>query len=396
MKPIKKLLVVSHKEIWKSDSETDKWMTDGGFAFHMWALSQLFGHTRLILPVKRNPSRKGEVQLSGNNVSVIPIETIGGAGLRRKINYLVWFFKHYFLIKKQIREADAVHIPIPSDIGTLAMILAHRMKKPLFIRYCGNWLVSKTRAENWWHAYLEKIAGGKNVVLTTGVEDTAPSKANAAIKWIFSSSLTEKEIIEMGESRAEYSVSPFVITIVCRQEKAKGTAEMLEALALLRAEGRDIKAKVVGDGSALSYFRQLAAQLNITDSVEFTGKLNHEQVMGSLQSSQLFVFPTRSSEGFPKCVLEAMACGLPVVATPVSAIKHLLSAGGGILISDTQANTIAQAIKDYMDNPSTWQEAQLTNIHVAKQYSLENWAREIGSHLEAAWAPEYNIPTILA
>lgn len=371
-------------------------MTDGGFAFHMWAISQLFETTELVLPVKLNPSRKGQVSFAGHNISIVPINNIKGSGLSRKFRYLVWFLQHYFLIKRKIKNADAVHIPIPSDIGTLAMVLAHRMKKPLFVRYCGNWLVSKTKAENWWHSYLEKIAGGKNVVLTTGVEDTAPSKANAAIKWIFSSSLTKKEIIEMGENRAEYSISPFVITIVCRQEKAKGTAEMLEALALLRAGGRDIKAKVVGDGSALSYFMQLAAQLNIADSVEFTGKLNHEQVMRNLQSSQLFVFPTRSSEGFPKCVLEAMACGLPVVATPVSAIKHLLSAGGGILIPDTQANTIAQAIKEFMDNPSTWQEAQLTNIRVAKQYSLENWAREIGNHLEAAWAPEYNIPTILA
>jgi len=382
---IKKLVVFSHKQIWKSTNSKLGFATDGGFVYHMKAISSLFEQTTLVLPLSRIQKQQGEIGFEGNNITIIPIDDISGSGIKRKLKYPFWLLKNYGIIRREIKKADAVHVPIPSDLGTIGMVMANKMGKPLFVRYCGNWLQIITKTEKFWHGFMEKNAGGKNAFLTTGVESEPPSMVNPNIKWIFSSSVTNSEILDLRKNVPSLDLINPKLVIVCRQEEEKGTRQVIEAVKLLKAEHPNLHLHIVGDGGALSSFKQTVNDLSLENMVTFHGKVNHDDVLTIMQQCHLFCYPTRSSEGFPKVVLEAMASGLPVLGTPVSAIKFMLNTGGGIVLSDSKSETLAKAINIAISDTETYLNMQEKALEKSQKFSLEYWASEIKKHLDIYW-----------
>jgi glycosyltransferase involved in cell wall biosynthesis len=142
---------------------------------------------------------------------------------------------------------------------------------------------------------------------------------------------------------------------------------------------------VVGDGAALTEFQSLAQVLGLQDHVIFHGKVDHERVLFLLRQADLFCFPTES-EGFPKVVLEALACGLPVVTTKVSVLPDLI-AGCGVLIEKNSVSAIANAVTACLSDASRYNAMSIKASEIAGQYSLEHWGETIGQMLRGAWGP---------
>ena len=244
-------------------------------------------------------------------------------------------------------RSDAVHTPIPGDVGTIGMILALVLRKPLFVRHCGNWFVQRTLAERGWKWVMERFAGGRNVMLATGGADRPPSKRNPNVRWIFSTSLTKQQ---MGLSSAKTLPDnrSIRLAIACRQEKRKGTDVAIRSLALL-ADRYDISLDVIGGGSLLDEFKQLALTLGLQNRVRFHGKVSQSRVVEILGDSHIFCYPTQASEGFPKVVLEAIANGLPVITTRVSVLPQLVEACG-LLVDDVSPEAVSTAILELIDD----------------------------------------------
>jgi len=379
-----KLVVFSHKLVWRNQDSPTGYSTDGGFAFQMGAISKIFDQTTIVVPVLLKKMTAGEVHIQGQNLKIVPLENISGHGLRRKINYLFWFIKNVSKFNTLINEADAVHTPIPSDIGTLGMILALIKKKPLLVRYCGNWLVQNTIAEKCWKWLMEKFAGGKNVMLATGLQSEKPSEKNPNIKWIFSSSLTESELNELREKPPKLNINAPRLIIVCRMEEGKGVEQVISAVNLIKDEYPSIRLDVVGDGGELKVFKDIVSKLNLKSHVVFHGKLNHQGVLAALKDAQVFCYPT-SFEGFPKVVLEALASGLPVFATAVSAIPELLKPGGGMILRNNEPETLLQELRELFLSPERYPEMQAYAFETASAFSLEKWGDSIKLHLQKAW-----------
>ncbi|HCN37888.1 MAG TPA: hypothetical protein DIS94_09270, partial [Bacteroidetes bacterium] len=273
----------------------------------------------------------GEIPLSGNNLQIITLSKPLGQGIYRKLLFPFWFLFNLPKILKYTLKADVIHSPVPGDVGTMGIFLAVIFRKNLFIRYCGNWFKIKTSAEKFWKYCMENLKGKKYLMLATGGDSKPPSLKNPEIKWIFSTSISANEINQDFKPKTLNSENINLI-IVSRQELEKGTGIVLEAVKILIDEGFKINLKVVGDGAYLNNFKKQSDSLFLNNYVQFLGKLSNVEVKNQLKSSDIFCFPTWSSEGFPKVVGEALAYGLPVVATPVSVIPELLSKGGGLLI----------------------------------------------------------------
>jgi glycosyltransferase involved in cell wall biosynthesis len=267
------------------------------------------------------------------------------------------------------------------------MLLAWVFRKPLFVRHCGNWLRPTSIAEKFWRWFMETFAGGRNVMLATGGAAEPPSRRNPNVRWIFSSSLTQKELAGQTRPHEYPSNGHLRLILVARQEKAKGAGTVIQSLPLLSGRFPEVSFDIVGEGSAISEFKQLARDVGVTDRVRFSGKLDHEQVMQRLRDANLFVFPTTSSEGFPKAVLEALASGLPVVATRVSVLPQLLGNGCGVLIDKATPEDVAHGIEQALSDPAQYEAMSRKAIETARQYSLETWRDTIGGYLSAAWGP---------
>ena len=273
------------------------------------------------------------------------------------------------------------------DFGAVVCSLAVLLGKPLIVRHCGNWFAPRTAAERFWKWSMEKLAGGSNVMLATGGAVDPPSRQNPAIRWIFATSLTQQELRDCLRRSKRRTPPTARLIIVCRQEKEKGTGTVIESLPQILKDFPDVSLDVVGDGTSLKEFKALAESLQLSERVKFHGKVNHQAVLKLLQQAELFCYPTTSSEGFPKAVLEALACRLPVITTRVSVLPQLIGTGCGVLIPQATPDALAAAVRDCLSDRLRYDAMSKQACETAQEYSLESWRDNIGELLTAAWGP---------
>lgn len=380
------LVVVSHKVCWRSESSPTGYATDGGFALQMRALSELFNATTLLVPVSRCAHPFGEVLITGNNLSVNPLPLLKGRNGARKLQFPFWLLRSSRLIWRELRRADCAHTPIPGDVGTAGMIMAMLLKKPLLVRHCGNWTAPRTIADHFWIWLMSRFAGGRNVMFATGSAPNPPCPLNPEIHWIFATSLCEAELAALTARHPSPRPgnAPRLI-IACRQEAGKGTDVVIRALPQILKEFPLTTLEVAGDGSALEGFKALACDVGVARQVTFHGNVDHGRVIELLQGADLLCYPTTSSEGFPKIVLEAFACGLPVVSTPVSALRSLIGKERGVLLMEANPHAVADAVKYCLEEKERYQRMSVAAVAAARHYSLEAWRDTIGERLATAW-----------
>jgi glycosyltransferase involved in cell wall biosynthesis len=84
-------------------------------------------------------------------------------------------------------------------------------------------------------------------------------------------------------------------------------------------------------------------------------------------------------------VLEALACGLPVVTTGVSVLPELIGAGGGQLLTEAGTVELADAVREILSDTDRYNLMTERAFETAQQYSLERWRDAVGQHLRSAW-----------
>jgi glycosyltransferase involved in cell wall biosynthesis len=142
----------------------------------------------------------------------------------------------------------------------------------------------------------------------------------------------------------------FRIFTAARLVPKKGLPDLLQAIARLRADGREIDCRIAGDGPERPALEARVAELGIGASVRFTGFLPQGRVIAEMRASDLVVLPSipRPSgdrDGIPNVLIEALALGVPVVSTRFSSIPELVGDGReGLLVPPGAPDELAAAI----------------------------------------------------
>jgi glycosyltransferase involved in cell wall biosynthesis len=129
--------------------------------------------------------------------------------------------------------------------------------------------------------------------------------------------------------------------------EAKGHEYLFRAVAMV---GRSISLDVVGDGARRGEYERLVRELGIADRVVFHGVLPKPAVAELMRAAELFVLTSRYDNN-PCVVIEAMASGLPVVATAVGGIPEMVDAASGRLAQPRNPESIAREIEAALDAP---------------------------------------------
>jgi sugar transferase (PEP-CTERM/EpsH1 system associated) len=181
--------------------------------------------------------------------------------------------------------------------------------------------------------------------------------------------------------------APLVVGTVGRLDEVKGQHILVEAVAaLLRdAPGRRARLRVVicGDGPTRASIESCIASHGLQDVVEVLGE--RADVPDVLRSLDVFLLPSLA-EGISNTILEAMACGLPVVATDVGGNSELVAEGeSGYLVPPADPHALAAAIARYLDD------AELRRRHgrearaeIERTFSLSGMVRRYGDLYRAA------------
>lgn len=129
---------------------------------------------------------------------------------------------------------------------------------------------------------------------------------------------------------------------------AKGVDYLLDAVALLARERNGFRLDVVGDGELRGDYEAQARRLGVDPIVEFHGFRPKPELAEAMRRADLFVLASRF-ENNPCVVLEAMASGLPVVATRVGGLPELVDEGSGLLAEPRDPASIAARIGEALD-----------------------------------------------
>lgn len=380
-----KLLVVSHKNCWRDPTSPSGYSTDGGFPQQIGALAGLFDETSVAVCQAIGDRPPGLAPVAPAGVEILAVPPPAGRGLMRKLGMFPWLGGGGVQIWKRIRRADAVHTPIPGDVGAVALLMAVVAKKRVFVRHCGTWGDRSTLANRFLAWFLPAIARDRVVVMATGGGPEAPEPHNPAIQWIFATSFSQAEYDAIVPAVPWRPEIPLRIVMVGRLTRGKNTLACIEALPDILEAHPGSSLNVVGEGPFRKELEEAVVRLGLEDSVTIAGNLGHEAVLDVLRRSHLFLFPTQVAEGFPKAVVEAMACGLPIVASRVSVLPHLLRDGCGVVLDGSSPADVAGAVVRLTRTPELMAEMGRKAHRRAGKYTLERWRDLVGDRLEAAW-----------
>lgn len=169
-----------------------------------------------------------------------------------------------------------------------------------------------------------------------------------------------------------------LLCYVGQLERIKGVEYLLRAIHAIRLS--KAKTVLIGDGRERKFLTELTEELGITGDVRFMGNIPHPEVLSILQSSDIFISPS-ISDGLGIALLEAMAAGLPVIATAVGgrceAIRNMET---GILVPAADAAALGRAILDLAESPQLRKnlgegarktiEAEFSIQNMIEQYSV--------------------------
>jgi colanic acid/amylovoran biosynthesis glycosyltransferase len=269
------------------------------------------------------------------------------AGWRGRL-WQLFYFAEAILVWRHCLAAGARHLHAhhASPAADVALLAAH------FGEASGegpaSWsLTIHGSVEFWdvrWFRLAEKIRRARAVAC---ISDFTRSQLMALVEeehW------PKLHVVRCGVTPRDYEempdAAPGQARILCvgRLVAEKGHAVLLQALALLVAQGHDPVLVLVGSGPRQASLQALAQRLGVQDRVTFAGAVGQDEINRHYAEASVFCLPS-FAEGLPVVLIEAMACGRPVVATCIAGVRELVCDGEtGLLVTPGRPDELAHAI----------------------------------------------------
>lgn len=166
-----------------------------------------------------------------------------------------------------------------------------------------------------------------------------------------------------------------VIAMVSRLDAIKDHATLLNAFARVRSHAPEARLWIIGDGAYRNRLEAIAEDLGVLDATTFFG--NRTDVPNLLGQTTIFAFSTTRDEGFGIVLIEAMAAGVPIVASDVAACREVLAGGkAGILVPPSDAECMSEAIRYLLDHPDARKRlVEAGRSRVQNKYTIEICAK---------------------
>ncbi|MEM1313637.1 MAG: glycosyltransferase [Pseudomonadota bacterium] len=305
---------------------------------------------------------------------------------RRGLAVLAYLPKALALGRYCRREGvDHIHAGFAGHPGTAAMIAAGGSGVPFSLSaHAHDIFVSQALlAEKSRDAAFVRTISRRNIEFLEGLEEFPSDKLRLVRCGVPRAALTEAA---PDASRS----GPFRILYVGSLIKRKGVRHLIDALSLLPSE-LDWRARIVGAGSLRKALEAQARRLGLGDRVSFEGPKPAEAAASAFHEAHAVVVPSilgdaGRTEGIPVVAMEAMALGVPVIASALSGIPELVEDGvTGRLVDPGDAQAIARALQDiHADRPAAVEMAARGRARIAAEYIVEDNAAVLADLIERA------------
>jgi glycosyltransferase involved in cell wall biosynthesis len=206
----------------------------------------------------------------------------------------------------------------------------------------------------------------------------AAAKTTVVSNWI-DAATAQGELAASNQATPQREMERPVPTLLFlgQLENYKSPQTLLAAADLLRQRGVRFRLVIGGDGSLRETLKRQTNELQLCEIVELRGWLHGQAKAEAFRTADIFVLPSLEREGVPNVLLEAMAAGLPIVATQVSGIPSIIAQNvNGLLVPPGDAAALARAIEQLLNDPQGRQSMGSANRDAALQHDVQNvWPR---------------------
>ena len=188
----------------------------------------------------------------------------------------------------------------------------------------------------------------------------------------------------------------WILLQACRLIPKKGLATTLLAMRQIVDRWPDARLRLAGDGPLADEMRALCRELNLEGSVEFLGWRSQDELRGLYREAHLFLHPSETTatgdrEGVPNALLEAMATGLPAVATYHGGIPEAVTDGvDGLLVPEKHPDALARAVLHLTTDPGL---LAMFSEEAARNVAVKHGADGCMEALEDCYAEAMNVAT---
>lgn len=271
----------------------------------------------------------------------------------RIFNYLALQLKISLFIFKTRKEIDFFIFFINADVLLLPALTAHLFKKKVIVMLAASSV--KIHASN-----KDPLVSGLKILhfFTCMVADKIIVYADRIIRDYSLERWNEKIVIahqhfinfKNFNIKKEYRSRECLIGYVGRFSEEKGILHLLNAVSDITIKKPDIKFLIIGDGPLRNTIEQFIRDNNLSDTIILPGWISHDELPDYLNQMRLLVIPS-DTEGLPSVMLEAMACGTPVLATPVGGIPSFIRDGEtGFILENNSPQCITSTIVRIVDD----------------------------------------------
>jgi glycosyltransferase involved in cell wall biosynthesis len=396
-----KLGIVYHMPFWQA-ADGSLWESEGSFARYVDSLAPYFDEISLCVPLFPAPQASG-TRLNATNVHLAPLPFFDGP-------------KHFYpklpsmltRIARWVTEIDILHCRVPSPAAYPAFVMARILGKPVFLLVVGDLkallpsMPYRGVKKRLWSGYtaLEEWTIGRMTrrALTFANGAALARKHDRSKSPVVETKTTTISTHDIAGRSDSCGGGAIRLLTVSRIDPRKGLRCLPEAVAMLRASGADVRLDIVGPsvgrpGDAERDDIEAAAErLGVGGHVRCLGAVALQHLLVLYRQYDAFVLPTLPGEGIPRVLLEAMASGLPVIATRVAGIPSLIThERNGLLIEESTAAAVADAVRRVIDDAALRQRLIREGYETARAFTLERQAARmmdvVSSRLGVALRP---------
>ncbi len=357
---------------------------EGAFGRYVEALARVFKEVVLIAPARSAARPPSGYRINASNVRVAPLPWFDGpAGFVRRLPQVV------LALARSVNEWDVLNIRVPTPASWTAFLIACLASRPTCLLVVGdleaamtmhverNWrtrlLTLYARLDGWVNHRLAE----RSLTFVNGRElfDRYRSSAQRAVL-VQTSTITTADV----RTRDDRPLADRTVQLltVCRVEPRKGVRHFPSILAVLNRRGIQAELTVVGPevGSAGVEEHRItlerARALGVTAQLRIVGARSLPEIQRLYDTHDLFLLASGPGEGVPRVLLEAMAAGVPIVASPAGGIPTVIEHGHtGLLADPSDAESFAAAIQLLVEDAALRRRLRSGGSRLAREHTVD-------------------------
>ena len=358
--------------------------TYGPFARYALEFTKHFEHVTVFAPTTDQPTYFSGYPLSADNLTVaaLPFFQTHAQAYGRWRSILRVFRRH-------CDSLDVINARGTAPLAYALRWLTRKRPVPFLYHFASDpfEIIRTTPKFRGWYGRFARAAYGAEFAIQKAImrRNYAFASGSALCRRLRQYTPNVEEVVDSTLCAADYHLREDC----CRGEvvrllyvgglkPGKGLEDLIEAVGILRRDGRNVELELVGEGPLRESLERQVEEVGLERQVHFRGRT----VMGPdlnarYDGADIFVLPSLS-EGSPRCVLEALGHSLPVIATDVGNIAEMLDGGRrGVLIPPRDPRAVADAVVRIVTDEPLRKRCIVEGCRFARQHSVEVFVAQI-------------------